>query len=90
MKKDLLNLLKCPSCGHDEIHIEHIYSRYTLNEQNKKIEFIKEGLLKCPKCNMIYPIIADVPTLLRESQFIDSEKAFCQNYDKNRETVVLI
>ncbi|MBN2093468.1 methyltransferase domain-containing protein [candidate division KSB1 bacterium] len=89
MKKELLNLLKCPACGHDEICIEHIYAKYFLDEQDKRTEFIKEGLLKCPKCNMIYPIIDDVPTLLRESQFIDSEKAFCQNYDKSRETVVL-
>ncbi|HEC81837.1 MAG TPA: Trm112 family protein [Thermoplasmatales archaeon] len=54
MKKNLLNILCCPTCkGELELHVE-----------NEDGDEVVKGTLFCRKCKVYYPIIDGIPDLL--------------------------
>ncbi|NLI74041.1 MAG: Trm112 family protein [Euryarchaeota archaeon] len=55
MKRQLLDILACPVCR---------YSPLVLDEVLTDGEDIKEGLIRCPKCNSTYPIVEGIPDML--------------------------
>ena len=58
MKKDLMDILACPVCkGQLELSVE---------EENETE--IVTGSLRCPRCNIHYPIVDTIPDLLPPDQ----------------------
>ena len=54
MKRDLVDILACPVCRGDlELNVV---------EENE-IEIVS-GSLRCPKCNVDYPVVDTIPNLL--------------------------
>ena len=53
MKRDLMEILACPICKGD-LDLE-------VTEENDEI---KEGVLRCVKCNLEYPIEDGIPNML--------------------------
>ena len=54
MKKELMNILCCPTCKGD----------LTLTTEKEKNGEILEGKLKCKKCDAVYTIEDSIPNLL--------------------------
>jgi uncharacterized protein YbaR (Trm112 family) len=54
MKKDLMNILVCPVCK----------GKLTLTIEKEDEKEIVTGKLRCPKCNVNYPIEDTIPNLL--------------------------
>ncbi|MBM4237408.1 MAG: Trm112 family protein [Euryarchaeota archaeon] len=55
MKRRLLTILACPVCKHHPLELE------VVKEDEKEIV---EGKLRCPKCQIDYPIEDGIPNML--------------------------
>ena len=55
MKKDFLKFACCPECGGD----------FSIEEFEKSDLEVQEGLLRCSKCGLVFPVIGGVPRILR-------------------------
>jgi uncharacterized protein YbaR (Trm112 family) len=54
MKKDLMDIICCPTCKGDLV----------LEIAKEEAEEVVEGNLKCSACNVSYPIEDSIPNLL--------------------------
>lgn len=77
MHEDLINLIMCPKCNGD-IEIKKIIEIMEL----KNIKFLHAGLLKCKRCNSLYPIIDRIPRMLKDEELLQSEKKTITDYRK--------
>ncbi|MFP4170725.1 MAG: methytransferase partner Trm112 [Methanomassiliicoccales archaeon] len=55
MKRELLDILACPVCKHHPLELE---------VEKKEKGDIVEGRLRCPRCDIDYPIEESIPNLL--------------------------
>lgn len=55
MKRELLDILACPVCKHHPLELEV--------KKEEKGEIV-EGRLRCPRCDIDYPIEGSIPNLL--------------------------
>ncbi len=63
MKKDLLDILRCPECK-GELDLS-IAGQEQMDSQDESIpEEIEEGTLHCKKCELDYPIEDGIPNML--------------------------
>ncbi|MEN3015016.1 MAG: Trm112 family protein [bacterium] len=67
MKKyiELLEVLCCPQCKSDLEFVEkYLYEQETEDELLRKIKGQEIQGYKCPKCNLLFPIIEEIPVFL--------------------------
>ena len=89
MQKRLINFLICPTCKKGDLILKHVAEKFILNYNNSECEFIKTGLLQCIGCLATYPIIDEIPSILRKDMMNDKEKDFLINYDLSGESKVI-
>jgi len=54
MRRDLMEILACPICKHEELEL-------TAFEEKEEVE---EGVIYCPACTRFYPIRSSIPHML--------------------------
>ncbi len=59
MKKDLLDILRCPECK-GELDLEIL----ALSEDDKETDEIESGELECKNCDITYPIEDGIPDMI--------------------------
>ncbi|MFN4219711.1 MAG: Trm112 family protein [bacterium] len=67
MKKyiELLEILCCPICKSDLEFVEkYFFNQETDDELLSKIKNQEISGYKCPKCNILFPIIEEIPVFL--------------------------
>lgn len=62
MKKRILEILACPKCSSDLV----------LEAAEIACGEVKEGVLKCAKCQSIFPIVGFIPRFVRSDTYVDS------------------
>jgi len=71
MKRKLMEILACPIDKYYPLAL-HVF---------KEKEEIEEGLIVCPKCNRVYPIMEEIPHMLPdELRDRDEDVAFLQKW----------
>ncbi|MBU2575022.1 MAG: hypothetical protein KKH28_13190, partial [Elusimicrobia bacterium] len=75
MKKDFLRHICCPECG----------SEFTIEEFAANGPEVVEGLLRCAKCAINFPVINNVPRILRPAmmgELVGAYAGFCRKYSR--------
>ncbi len=62
MKYRLLDWLACPSCGTPDLQVQ----AWSSDTKQSPAEIV-DGLLECPKCDKLYPIVGAIPRMLPDS-----------------------
>jgi uncharacterized protein YbaR (Trm112 family) len=64
---ELLDILCCPFCKEDLTFVEnYFYDQQTEDELLKKIKNQNISGYKCSKCNLLFPIIEEIPVFLED------------------------
>lgn len=63
MKRSLLSRLQCPQCGCAELALENV--------QENSVE-IESGVLRCPNCQSVYPILRYIPRFVSSANYATS------------------
>lgn len=80
MKRKLMDILACPIDKYYPLKL------YVFKEK----EEIEEGLIVCPKCNRVYPIIDEIPHMLPdELRNKEEDLAFLRKWKNKIPKIVL-
>jgi len=76
----LLDYLACPACKGTIA----LRDAFTILESRRGGESIKEGLLQCERCGQSYPILDEIPRMVRAESMSEEEREFLRNPPRSR------